>query len=267
MHKIRHLGWALLLVCVAPFGHASADPVSDCVEHIPWGAPSVTNNAKTDLVCHAGYLSALDQRAKVPLWVAYGLTGPHTLGCLSRAGLQFKVDDGAPAGHQGKLKDYSHSGYQLGHMAPNQDFAWSERQQRDSFSFVNVAPQLGSLNAQGWERGEEYVRAWALARGEVQIYVGSVVRRTDKKLGASAVDIPKFFYKVVIDPNTGEGFGIIMAQKRIKKQPLAPFTHPILYIEQMAHLRLPLPANFKLVAAPSDASLKAWRKAKKAKCT
>src|SRR5438045_1031442 len=142
---------------------------------------------------------------------SHSLTGPHTLGCLSRTGLQFKLDNGAPAEHQAKLKDYTRSGYQLGHMAPNQDFAWDQGEQRDSFSFVNVAPQLGSLNAQGWERGEEYVRAWALARRDVEVYVGSIVRRADKKRGTSAVDIPKFFYKVVIDPNAGEGFGIIMA--------------------------------------------------------
>ena len=163
------LGAVLFVFFSNSMGSARGDALSDCASHIPWGAPTITDGANLDLVCHGGYLSALDVHAKVPRWVAYELTGPHTLGCFPRTGLQFKVDPLAPAEDQGRLVDYKNSGYDLGHMAPNQDFAWSKAEQRESFSFVNVAPQLPGLNRQGWERGEEFVRAWANERGDLEV--------------------------------------------------------------------------------------------------
>ena len=59
----------------------------------------------------------------VALVVTYRLIGSHSLGCGSRDGLAFKVDGKAPPDTQGSPKDYTKSGYDLGHLTPNQDFA------------------------------------------------------------------------------------------------------------------------------------------------
>jgi endonuclease G, mitochondrial len=260
---------ALALLCAAGFfsqAPARADALSDCAAQIPWGAPTVTDGAKIDYVCHKGYLSALDVAAKVPRWVAYDLTGKHTLGCLGRKGLQFKVDALAPAEDQGRLKDYSKSSYDLGHMAPNQDFAWNAGQQRDTFSFANVAPQLPDLNRQGWERGEEYVRAWALDRKEVEVYVGAVVSSGDEPLGDDKVDIPSAFYKVIVDPQTKEVFAFVMKQEPVAKQPLDQFVTKVADIEKMANVTLPLPNDYTEASTPWDDTLAGWRKAKRAAC-
>lgn len=243
-----------------------ASPLTDCAQHIPWGAPTVTDGAHVDLVCHAGYLSGLDGGAKVPRWVAYDLTGPHTLGCFPRTGLNFQVDALAPAEDQGKRSDYSHTPYDLGHMAPNQDFAWDQGEQRDTFSFANVAPQLAGLNRQGWERGEEYIRAWALQRGHIEVYVGVIMTPGDKKLGKSRVDIPVAFYKVAVDPATNEAIGFVMKQKDTKKQPLDPFITPISQIEADANVTLPLPAGYTEGTTAWHGDLAGWKKAKKAAC-
>lgn len=257
----------LLFLCTIGATPALSDAASDCSAHLPWGLPSLTDGAHVDLVCHTGYISALDNRAKDTRWVAYDLTGPHTLGCFSRAGLHFKVDDLAPASDQARLADYSGSGYDLGHMAPNQDFAWDQAEQRDSFSFANVAPQLPGLNRQGWERGEEYVRAWAYERGELEVYVGPILGPNDKTLGDDAVDIPSAFFKVVVDPKTGEGFGFVMPQRAIKKGPLSPFLDSISDIETQAHVTLPLPTNFVESKTVWHADLAGWKVAHKSACS
>lgn len=255
---------AVLLFCVVP---ASADPLAECASHIPWGAPTTPQGVKIDFVCHAGYLSALDPDAKVPRWVAYDLTGPHTLGCFPRTGLNFKPDPLAPTEDQARRSDYKSTPYDLGHMAPNQDFAWDETQQRETFSFANVAPQLAGLNRQGWERGEEYVRAWALQRGDVEVYVGSILAANDKRLGASSVDIPSAFYKIVIDRKTGEVIGFVMPQQEIAKGPIEPFVKPVSEISTMAHVTFPLPMNAKEAGASWPADLSAWRVAHSQACS
>jgi len=254
---------AVLLLCATP---ASADPLAECASHIPWGAPTTPQGVKIDLVCHAGYLSALDPEAKVPRWVAYELTGPHTLGCFPRTGLNFKTDPLAPAEDQARRSDYKGTPYDLGHMAPNQDFAWDEKEQRETFSFANVAPQLAGLNRQGWERGEEYVRAWAYQRGDVEVYVGSILTADDKRLGASSVDIPSAFYKIVIDRRTNEVIGFVMPQQEIAKGPIAPYVKPVSEISTMTQMTFPLPKDAKETGTSWPADFSAWRAAHSQAC-
>lgn len=263
-----YFGFFALGIALVPisFPAARADPVSECVQHIPWGPPSLTDGTQVALVCHAGYLSALDGNAKEARWVAYELTGRHTLGCFSRDGLQFKVDTLAPADDQARLKDYSRSGYDLGHLAPNQDFAWDQKEQEETFSFANVSPQLPGLNRQGWERGEEIVRDWALERGDVEVYVGPVIGPADEKLGDDAVDVPAAFFKVVVDRNTGEVIGFVMPQKAIAKGPLAPFIQSVAYIEALASIQLPLPEHFTEAIQVWPTDLAAWNAAHRQAC-
>ena len=121
--------------------------------------------------------------------------------------------------------------------------------------------------AQGWERGEEYVRAWTSAHGDAIFYVGSVVGRTDRKLGNSKVDVPTLFYKIIVDPRTGQGLVFVTKNEATPQQSLARFPHPVAYIEQLTNLTFPLPGNFTLATARTDAQLKAWRTAKKDKCS
>ena len=255
-HPFFMLFW-LFLFFACGMAKAQGDALSDCSAHIPWGAPTLNDGKHVDLACHAGYLSALDPVAKVPRWVAYELTGPHVLGCLSRTGLQFKVDDLAPADDQARLSDYHGSGYDLGHMAPNQDFAWDKTEQTETFSFLNVAPQLPGLNRQGWERGEEIVRAWAYQRGDVEVYVGPILEAGDKTIGDHSVDVPAAFYKVVVDRRSSEAVGFVMPQNDIPKGPLDPFLARIQDIEQRAGVTLPLPGNVSEATTVWPADLKA----------
>jgi len=237
---------------------ANEQPPS-CASAPPWGMPTVTDGAATDIACHAGYVSAVDRATKEVRWVAYELTGPHTLGCFPRTGLTFKVDPLVPAEDQGRASDYAGSGYDLGHMAPNEDFAWDADEQRDTFSMANVAPQLPGLNRQGWERGEEYVRAWALARGDVEVYVGPVMAPTMGAIGADKLPVPSAFFKVVVDRRTAELVDFVMPQKAIAKGELSPWLSSLADVEAAAHVTLPVPSGAREAAKPWDADLSIWR--------
>lgn len=207
----------------------------------------------------------LDPAAKVARVVEYRLTGPHTLGCGSRKGMTFQVDKLASADGQGSKSDYSHSGYDLGHMAPNADFAWSDTQQRDIFSMANVAPQLHGLNAQGWERGEETVRAWAYERGKVVVYVGAIIAAGADTIGDNAVTVPSAFFKVVVDANAGEAIAFQMPNSDVPKGDLTPYLRKVSDTERDAGIVRPLPQNVDAGATSAlwSANLTAWRKVRK----
>jgi endonuclease G len=146
-------------------------------------------------------------------------------------------------------------------MDPAQDNAWDDAVSHDSFSMVNVAPQLRGLNRQEWERLEEDIRAWAWERGDLVVYVGPVFGPKSKHLQDIAV--PVAFFKVIRDPKSGEVLAFEMPQKEIPKGDLAPWVTTVAAIEAETGIRFGLGASGKTVW-PAD--LTGWRRAHKAAC-
>lgn len=223
--------------------------------------------ASTEEVCHKAYVSMYDQALKIPRLVAYELTGPHTLGCISRASSFHSESwviytaDPPIKRETAKPDEYDGSGYDLGHMDPAQDNAWDETASHESFSTVNIAPQLPGLNREEWERLEEYVRAWALERGDLLVYVGPVVPTKPKLL--KDIGIPTAFWKVVIDRKTGEVLAFEMPQKAIAKGDLAPWVTTVKAIEAETGIRFEVKGGG---GDPWPADLAAWHKAHKTAC-
>lgn len=248
------------------FALASPAAAATCGSNEAWGAPGITDERKVVEICHQGYASAVDSARREAAWVAYDLTAPHTLGCFPRTGLTFKVDKLLDANDQGKASDYAASGYDLGHMAPNEDFAWSKTEQADTFSLANVEPQLPGLNRQGWERLEEDVRGWALTRGDLQVYVGPIYWGAGT-IGKDKLPIPSAFFKVVVDRKTGDAIGFVMPQKAIPKGEAQPWLTPIARIEEEAKVTLPLPVKWKESTTAWTADLSGWRSKHKEACT
>lgn len=230
----------------------------ECGSNTPWGAPNLVGTGPLYEVCHEGYASGLDPATREPRWVAYELVSEHSLGCLSRRGSKFVPDSKAPASDQASRIDYFRSGYDLGHLAPNQDFAWSAREQLDTFTFANAAPQLPGLNRQGWERLEEDVRAWALQRHKLVIYTGPIYRGR-AAIGPDRIPIPSAFFKVIVDPRANEFIAFVMPQALVKKSSVSIWRTPLSEIEMEAGIRFPLPAGIKEAHEMWGVDLSEWR--------
>ena len=224
----------------------AADAISACAAALPWALPQNPMLAAMLPICHAhgsgGYASFVDATLKVPRLVVYRLDRNHTIGCSPRP-RSFHAELDLPPEARATASDYSNSGYQLGHMAPNKDFAWDEDAQHDSFSMANVAPQVAGLNTQQWEHLEETVRAWAWMRGTVTVYVGPELgagpRPVLQGIGAHHVAVPTAFWKIIADPRTGEMIGFAMPQQPIAKGDLAPWQVPLSGIWHISGMMLP----------------------------
>lgn len=94
--------------------------------------------------------------------------------------------------------DYMKSGYDRGHMAPSEDFAFDQALNDETFVMTNMAPQLPGLNRGAWSRLESLVRRWACGEKVVLIEVGPIDDGASSRL-PSGVVIPKRFYKVILD--------------------------------------------------------------------
>ena len=84
-----------------------------------------------------------------------------------RAGYFFP-DARLPAGYRGELADWTHSGWDRGHLSPSGDFAGLTAQQ-ESYALSNVVPQALGLNRGAWEGIEAAVRGLANAEGELYV--------------------------------------------------------------------------------------------------
>jgi endonuclease G len=197
-----------------------------------------------------------DSALHVPRLVAYELTGKQTLGCVPRAnGFHAEGDSAKPA-------EYDASDYDLGHMSPAQDNATDEPHSHDSFSMVNIAPQVPGLNRMQWERLEESVRSWALNRGDLLIYVGPVI--SDKPKMLHDIAIPDAFWKIIVDRKSGEVLAFEMPQTAIAKGALEPWVVTVSAIEKDTGIKFALPKVQAPVLWPVD--LAGWHAAHKKAC-
>lgn len=248
----KHFIYAAMLLAVL----VPRSCVAQACPNIPLPAVAAASGEAAEKVCHTAYISLFDPQWKLPRLVAYELTDAHTLGCIPRtSGFHAEGDSAKP-------RVYSASGYDLGHMDPAQDNAWRTDVSRDSFSMMNVAPQLPGLNRQEWERLEEDVRAWALDRGDLLVYVGPVFSKPPQFL--SGVAIPGAFFKIVVDRKTGEALAFEMPQKTIPKGDVAKWVVSVKDIETATGIQFHLKAS---AAAPWPADLGAWHKAHKKACS
>jgi endonuclease G len=265
---MRYLFFAAAMLLAAGQFEARADAFAACHEHLPFGTPTVEAGLDTSAICHAGYAALVDNTALVPRWVAYHLTGAHTLGCFERKN-NFHPDGGLAAGRSARPVDYAKSGYDIGHQAPAQDFAFDEDEMSQSFSLANMAPQLPGLNRFGWERGEETVRAWSLQQGDLLIYVGPILHGGDPTIGPDHVAVPSAFWKVIVDVRAGKATAWEMPQRNIPKGDMTQWLVSVAKVEADAAITLPLPAAIDKAAASElwPADLAAWEKAHKRACS
>lgn len=135
---------------------------------------------------------------KNPLWVAYRLFRLDKFPTLPRPG-GFKTDDRTRA--LVRNRDYTHSGYDRGHMAPNDAIGdcYGPDAQLATFLMSNVVPQRPELNRHLWARLEQYAKAnFAVRFAEVWVVTGPVFDERIERL-RSGVEIPDAFFKIVLD--------------------------------------------------------------------
>ena len=193
---------------VVGLSSAQADDLSQCSQSFYGGVSPEFSNKKlsnnTQALCMDGFAVMYSGVSRTPLWSA-----EH----LNRKRLQqakqidredsFHEESRLPQSMRAKLSDYSSSGYDRGHLAPNGDMA-NRSQQYDSFSLANIAPQSPRNNRYIWRNIESATRYLTQQYGEVYTITG--VAFTDKKAKqlAGRVLVPSHFFKAVYIPASNQ---------------------------------------------------------------
>ncbi len=154
-----------------------------------------------------GYTLVYDGRFKIPYWTFEHLTKQNVEGKLPRG--HFKTDKDIYKHHQSTNADYTHSGYQRGHMVPDADRDNTPAARRETYLYSNACPQEGPFNRGIWADLEDAMRDLVMVHGydSADVYTGPLFisyKGEDGKdyvtfevIGKHKVAVPTHFFKVV----------------------------------------------------------------------
>jgi endonuclease G len=178
-----------------------------------------------------------------PLWVEYALTPlRNNVPRLERPS-RFQTDWRSI--NRVDHDDYTKSGFDRGHNAPNFAISslYGKYAQADSFLMTNISPQRPKLNQQIWKRLEETeLSFFARNFGKVWVITGPIFGENSEKLSSNLwhVDIPKAFYKIYVteenDSKPAFALAFIIPQTVSGKEPLTQFITTIDTVEAQTGL-------------------------------
>jgi endonuclease G len=221
-----------------------SEPIAACSDQLPYGVPTSVKT-HTQIVCRPSeYVLEYSIPMKSAIWVQYVLTPEHTTGCAPRAA-HFKPDPSLPDESSAHAKDYAKSGWDIGHLANDDDFRWSEQGEIDTNDFANADPQAPGLNRVGWKMLEDNTRAWASEREHnLVVTVGPVLNPLLGTLGADQLPIPSAFWKVEMDMTTLEVQSFLYPNAATDEE-ASSFLTSFAAVQQAAGIQIPLPATAK----------------------
>lgn len=157
--------------------------------------PALT--ASDRVIVYEGFTLSYNPETLLPKWVAYELTSAEVDGTVPRSnGFGMDLDY---KGKQAMREDYSHTGWDKGHMAPAADMKWSRTAMYESFYLTNICPQDHELNGNDWLALEKLGREWAKQFGRVFIVCGPIVGKNYYgTIGENKVVVPDSFFKAFL---------------------------------------------------------------------
>ena len=195
--------------------------------------PKVLTNCNEQIIEHIAYTISYNHDWNLPNWVAYEITNEEVYGDVKRS--NHFAPDPLVHGDPVVTYDYTHSGYDRGHMAPAADMKWSEQAMRESFYMTNICPQNQNLNRGDWNDLEELARDWAKKYGNIYIACGPIVYNENVIIGNNhRIVVPSAFYKVFLRKNNSSWTSIgFMFENEAGNKPLMTYMTSVDDIENI----------------------------------
>jgi len=185
-----------------------------------------------EIIRHSAYALCYSERHEQARWVAYRLTKDHLKGRARRRD-NFRKDPKVRTGSAND-DDYTHSGYDRGHLAPAGDMKGSRKIMSESFYMSNISPQNREFNGGVWRMLEERVREWVKQDEAYYIVTGPVLRKGLPVIGESRVAVPEYFFKIILDVQEPEFKAIaFLLKNQPTDRPPSDFAVPIDSLEQL----------------------------------
>ncbi|MEG2157579.1 MAG: DNA/RNA non-specific endonuclease [Bacteroidaceae bacterium] len=267
MKKFGFLFLILSLIAMVIASKKESDPIrnsrnSDTTCETKWlEIPLFTLDTNEQIIKHSAYTLSYNKQNNEPNWVAWQLTDKETEGVKPRKN-NFLPDPSIAEPYQVIWKDYAHSGFDRGHMAPSADMKFNEQAMEECFYMSNVCPQNAKLNQNSWKTLENACRRWAKTENNIYIVCGPLFFKSPRTYIGKyhPIAVPEAFFKVILSTQKGKEKAIGFIYKNIKnKQPMQEAVRSVDQVEQITKMNffslLPDALESK-IEATSD--LKKW---------
>lgn len=188
-----------------------------------------------DVVSHSYYTLSYSEEHEQAEWVYYTLNSNQLNSAVERKDNfrpDFKVKTSSA-----QLYDYKGSGYDRGHLAPAADMKYNSSSMSESFFMSNMSPQSPSFNRGIWRKIEKQFRDWSYKYGELVIITGPILKGENYgSIGYNKVTIPKWYYKVAIDPSNYDRSVAILIENKGSSASIKSFVVTIDYLEEFSGL-------------------------------
>ena len=176
-----------------------------------------------------------------PLWVSYKIKAiPQKAKRLKRPS-KFELDWRSI--NKVTHKDYTHSGYDRGHMAPNYAISrlFGKQAQLETFVMTNITPQKPKLNRGLWKKLEMLeIKKFTQLANNVWVTTGTLFTGEKHYLkNADNVEIPDAFYKIYaiqLEKETPRLLAFLIPQNTKKTDKLEDFIVSVDKIEALTGL-------------------------------
>lgn len=189
-----------------------------------------------------GFIVGYDEQRRNPAWVAYRVFDAKDSKSAERPE-RFVVDERTRA--RVAPQEYTNSGYDRGHMAPNHAIGtlYGPQAQEQTFLMSNIVPQLPDLNRKVWRDLEARIlRSYARRFGEVWVITGPVYANratggASPRIG-EGVAVPQACFKILVDEHEQglRALAFIIPQEVSGKESPAQFLVSIREVEQATGL-------------------------------
>ena len=129
--------------------------------------------------------------------VAYRLNGDLVNELNIKERPRFYEEQSLAPSQRAKYYDYTNSGYDRGHLAPDASFDWSKESLNAVYSLANIIPQVPEVNQDMWVKVEKYARDKAVELGLVNILNVVKYDSNPKRIGEDSIAVSKGFYKIL----------------------------------------------------------------------
>jgi endonuclease G len=149
------------------------------------------------------YTACYDYDYKGSKFVAYTLDGSLVNKANIKNRQKFYTEKNIPKQYRSHTRDYTHSGYDRGHLASDASFDYDIKALRKTYSMVNIIPQAPQVNRRQWSKAEDYERLVATKLGTVTVVNGVVYSQSPKQIGANKIAVPDGYWKMIYNDEQG----------------------------------------------------------------
>lgn len=145
------------------------------------------------------FMICYDYKYKGALAVSYTLDGKLVNKTNIKKRSSFYTEKNLKKRYRSHTKDYTHSGYDRGHLANDASFDYSKKTMRKTYTMANIIPQAPNINRKLWVKAERYERAMAVKLGKINVINKVIYPKTPKRIGRNKIAVPSGFYKILFN--------------------------------------------------------------------